>query len=147
MVTRHDVRSRWSSHSEWKYMFFQLLSTMKVNLVAKIMESAYLCLSFHVKHKKLPFLAVLTWFQPRWRPLLVTSQGSSSATTHKIYAVFLGRSKSILWWQNGFEILQHIKNSGRGPSIYLHSLPTCYLAVCDSWAQTLLRNKDGRVQM
>ena len=43
-------------------MFFQLLSTTKVNLVAKIMQSAYLCVIFHVKHKKLPFLAVLTYF-------------------------------------------------------------------------------------
>ena len=37
---------------EWKYMFFQLLSTIKVNLIAKIMQSAYLCVIFHVKHKK-----------------------------------------------------------------------------------------------
>ena len=41
-------------------MFFQLLSTLKVNLVAKITQSAYLCVIFHVKHKKLLFLAVLT---------------------------------------------------------------------------------------
>ena len=41
-------------------MFFQLLSTIKVNLVAKIMQSAYLCVIIHVK--QLPFLAVLTWF-------------------------------------------------------------------------------------
>ena len=34
-------------------MFFQLFSTMKVNLVAKIMRSAYLCVIFHVKHKKI----------------------------------------------------------------------------------------------
>ena len=40
--------------------FFQLLSTIKVTLVAKIMQSAYLCLSFHVKYKKVPFLAALT---------------------------------------------------------------------------------------
>ena len=33
-------------------MFFQLLSTIKVNLMAKIMQSAYLCVIFHVKHKK-----------------------------------------------------------------------------------------------
>ena len=26
------------------------------------MQSVYLCIIFHVKHKKLPFLAVLTWF-------------------------------------------------------------------------------------
>ena len=43
-------------------MFFQFLSTKKVNLVAKTMQSAYLCFIFHVKPKKLPFLAVLTWF-------------------------------------------------------------------------------------
>ena len=29
---------------------------------SKIMQSAYACVIFHVKHKKLPFLAVLTWF-------------------------------------------------------------------------------------
>ena len=45
----------------WK-KFFQLLSTKKVILVTKIMQSAYLCLSFHVKYKKVPFLAALTWF-------------------------------------------------------------------------------------
>ena len=33
---------------------------MKVNLVAKIMQSAYLCVIFYVTHKKLSFLAVLT---------------------------------------------------------------------------------------
>ena len=43
-------------------MFFQLFSTIKVNLVAKIMQSAYLCVIFHVKHKKSPFIAHLTWF-------------------------------------------------------------------------------------
>ena len=26
------------------------------------MQSAYLCVIFHVKNKKLPFLAVVTWF-------------------------------------------------------------------------------------
>ena len=35
---------------------------MKVNLVAKIMQSTYLSVIFHVKYKKLIFLAVLTWF-------------------------------------------------------------------------------------
>ena len=34
-------------------MFFQLLSIIKVNLVAKIMQSAYICIIFHVKHKKI----------------------------------------------------------------------------------------------
>ena len=42
-------------------MFFvQLLSTIKVNLVAKIMQSAYLCVIFHFNYKKIQFLAVLT---------------------------------------------------------------------------------------
>ena len=43
-------------------MFFQLLSTTKVNLVAKMMQSAHFCVIFHVKHKKFTFLAVLSWF-------------------------------------------------------------------------------------
>ena len=34
-------------------MFLQLLSTIKVNILAKIMQSAYLCVVFHVKHKKI----------------------------------------------------------------------------------------------
>ena len=34
-------------------MFFQLLSTIKVNLVAKVVQSAYLCVIFHVKLKKI----------------------------------------------------------------------------------------------
>ena len=36
-------------------MFFQLLSTVKVNIVAKIIQSAYLCAIFHVKDKKCHF--------------------------------------------------------------------------------------------
>ena len=43
-------------------MFFQLISTTTVNFVAKIMQRAYWCVIFHAKHKKLPFLIVLTWF-------------------------------------------------------------------------------------
>ena len=47
----------------WKHMFFQLPSTIKTNLVPKIMQSSYLCVIFHEKHKiSTPFLAVLTWF-------------------------------------------------------------------------------------
>ena len=47
----------------WKYMFFQLPSTIKTNLVSKFMQSSYLCVIFHETHKiSTPFLAVLTWF-------------------------------------------------------------------------------------
>ena len=42
--------------------FFQRFSTIKVNLVAKIVHSALKCVIFYVKHKKLTFLAVLTSF-------------------------------------------------------------------------------------
>ena len=34
-------------------------------------------------------------WRPRWRPLLVTSQASSGATTHKIYLILLRRSKAF----------------------------------------------------
>ena len=56
------ISSRWSSHFGVKIHVFKLSSTIKVNPVAKIMQSAYLCVIFHVKHKKNLFLAVLTWF-------------------------------------------------------------------------------------
>ena len=41
-------------------MFFRLLSTINISLVAKIMLSAYLCVVFHVKDKKITFLSVLS---------------------------------------------------------------------------------------
>ena len=43
-------------------MLFQLLSTIKVKLVHEMMQSAYLCIILHAKHRKLPFIAVLTRF-------------------------------------------------------------------------------------
>ena len=43
-------------------MFFQLFSTIKVNLEAKMIRSAYFVLFFFSSTKKSPFLAVLTWF-------------------------------------------------------------------------------------
>ena len=47
MVTRYDVVSRrWSSHFEWKCIFLKLFSKMKVNLVAKIMQSVSYVLLF-----------------------------------------------------------------------------------------------------
>ena len=36
---------------EWKYMFFQLLSTTKVKIVDEMMQSAYLYVILHNKHK------------------------------------------------------------------------------------------------
>ena len=43
-------------------MFFNFFSTIKVKLVDEMMQSAYSCVILHVKHKKLPFIAILTWF-------------------------------------------------------------------------------------
>jgi len=43
-------------------VLFQLFPTIKVKLVDELMQSAYLCVLLHVKHKKLPFIAVLTWY-------------------------------------------------------------------------------------
>ena len=40
-------------------MLFQLLSTITANFVAKIMQSAYLCVIYHVKHKNRHF----SWFK------------------------------------------------------------------------------------
>ena len=73
-----------------------------------MMQSAYLCVILYVKHKKVLFLAVFT------RPLLVTPQASSRATTYKIYLILLRRSKAFHLRQNPFEILQHNKNSREG---------------------------------
>ena len=61
MITSYDViSSRWSNQFLVKIHVFQLLSTIKLNNVAKIMQSVYLCVIVHVKHQKLLFLAVLT---------------------------------------------------------------------------------------
>ena len=44
-------------------MFFQLLSTIKENLVDKNNEaSTYLCDILHVKHKKIPIFTLFTCF-------------------------------------------------------------------------------------
>ena len=43
-------------------MFFSTFFNKKVNILTKIMQSAYLCVIFHIEHEKLSFLAVLSWF-------------------------------------------------------------------------------------
>ena len=47
---------------EWKCVFLQLFSTIKVKLVDELMQNVYLCVILHVKLKKVPFIAILTWF-------------------------------------------------------------------------------------
>ena len=71
------------------------------------------------------YLISNSW-RPRWRPCLVTSQTSSSATTHKIYLILSRRSKAFHRRQNCFEILQHQNSRERfhqfppAPSPHLH---------------------------
>ena len=43
-------------------MFFQLLSTIKVNLVDEMKRSTYLGIKLHVKQKTCPILGVFTRF-------------------------------------------------------------------------------------
>ena len=125
MVTRYDVKVVKPFLRE--STCFQLFTTIKVNLVAKSCIVLIHVLFFMSSIKKSPFLAVLTWclilvkisWRLTWRPLLVTSQASSSATTDKIYVILLRRSKAFYC----FEILQHIKNSRGG----LHTPPPPYL--------------------
>ena len=116
MVTRYDVISRGGQDNfKWKYMFFQLLSTIKVNLVAKIMQSAYLCVIIHVK--QLPFLAVLTWFLILgkiqdgdycwWRHRPPAAPAPLKYTSSYNLSIYLYTSSC-------FKILQHMKNSREG---------------------------------
>ena len=104
-------------------MFSQLLSTIKVKIVDKMMQNSYLCVILYVRHKKntisrgynLIFNSfVISDMVAKMAPLLVTSQASSSAATDKIYLILLRRSKAVHLRQNRFEILQHIKNSREG---------------------------------
>ena len=56
MVTRYVISSRWSSHFLVKVHVLSTFATIKVTVVAKIMQSAYLFVIFHGKRKNLPFL-------------------------------------------------------------------------------------------
>ena len=104
-------------------MFSQLLSTIKVKIVDKMMQNSYLCVILYVRHKKntisrgynLIFNSfVKSDMVAKMAQLLVTSQASSSAATDKIYLILLRRSKAVHLTQNRFEILQHIENSREG---------------------------------
>ena len=122
-------------------MFFQILSTIKAKLVDEVMQSGYLCVILRATHKKYHFrglnLISYSWqsrrWRPRWRPLLLTSQGSSSATTHKYTS--LRRSKAFYWRQKCFEIPQHVKKLwGEVPSTLIPLvLRWGYEFVCTSW--------------
>ena len=146
MDTRYNViNSRCTNHFWFKCMFSQLLSTIKVKIVDKMMQNSYLCVILYVTHKKntiscgynLIFNSfVKSDMVAKMAPLLVTSQASSSAATDKIYLILLRRSKAVHLRQNRFEILQHIKNSREGshqpPPPPLNVLPWGYEFACMS---------------
>ena len=146
MDTRYNViNSRCSNHFWFKWMLSQLLSTIKVKIVDKMMQNSYLCVILYVTHKKntiscgynLIFNSfVKSDMVAKMAPLLVTSQASSSTATAKIYLILLRRSKAVHLRQNRFEILQHIKNSREGshqpPPPPLNVLPWGYEFACMS---------------
>ena len=63
MVTRFDVISgRWSSNFWVKMGVFATVFNNKSKTCGWIDANVYLCVILHVKHKKVPFIAILTWF-------------------------------------------------------------------------------------
>ena len=61
MVTRYDVAGG-QAIFEWKYMFSQLFSTIKIKSVYKKMQSNYLWAILHVERKKMLIRSVFTLF-------------------------------------------------------------------------------------
>ena len=59
---RHKHQVVKSFSFEWKGMFFQLFSVMKVNFVDKMTQNNYLCVIKHATCKTLLILAVFIWF-------------------------------------------------------------------------------------
>ena len=57
--------------------FFQLLSTITTNRAAKIMQSAYLCVIYHVKHKKSHHFSR---FKPDFQFLVKSKMAAAMAT-------------------------------------------------------------------
>ena len=121
IITIYDVVSRmWPSH------FWVKIHVFSISLNNNSKSCAYnraKCLSicyFSCEAQTVPFLAVFTWF-----PILGKIQdgakmaniiGGVTGLQHglEIYLASLRRSKVFDWRQNRFEILQHIKNSGKG---------------------------------
>ena len=97
-------------------MFFQLFYfTIQINLVAKIMRRACLCVIFLLKHKKSPFLAVLAWFlildkiqdgDHCWR-----RHRPPAASPPTKYTLSCRGDQRLSTRVKSFEILQHIENS------------------------------------
>ena len=129
MATTYDgLSSRWSSHFWVKMPVLTTLFNIKVKPVNEMMQRAYLNVILHVKHKKLSFIAILTWFLILgeiqdgnhfwWRhwPPSAPPPVNKIINNNWINLIFLSRSKAFHWRQNRFKILQIIliKNSVEG---------------------------------
>ena len=98
------------------FNFFQ----QKVKLVDEMMQSAYSCVTLHVKYKKLPFLAVFPWFLILSKIQDGSQDGDHSEWRHRPPAAPPLIKYTSSWedqrlsaeGKTRFEILQH--NSGKG---------------------------------
>ena len=114
MVMTYDVTSsRWSSHFWVKIHVFSTSFNNKSKSYGYNHAKCLVMCYFSCKTQKIYHFS-WSWWRPWSRPLLVTPQASSSATTHKTYFILLSRSKAFNYRQNLFEILQHIRNPGEG---------------------------------
>ena len=88
MVTRYDViSSRWLSHFRVKVHFFNFFNNKSKSCGLHHAKCLFMC---YYQAQKITIsrgfkLISNSSKNPRWRPLLVATQTSSSATTHKIY--------------------------------------------------------------
>ena len=73
MLMIYDViRSMWQEPDRLLHVvkmrgfFLTSFAVLKVKLGDKMIRSTYLCVIFHVKHRKLPILTVFTGFSNSW---------------------------------------------------------------------------------
>ena len=129
MVTTYDVlSSRWSSHFWVKMPVLTALFNNKSKTYQWNDAKGLLKVILHVKHKKLSFIAILTWFlilgeiqdgnHCWWRhwPPSAPPPVNKIINNKWINLILLSRSKAFHWRQNRFKILQIIliKNSVEG---------------------------------
>ena len=123
MVTTYDVlSSRWSNHFWVKmhvlFTFFNnKRKTCQWNDAKGLFKCYFTCEAQKIIIYRDFNLISNSWWNPRWRSLLVTSQGLQQRYPPlKINLMLLSRRKAFHWRQNRFEILQiiRIKNPGEG---------------------------------
>ena len=123
IITIYDViSSRWPSHFWVKIHVFSISFNNNSNSCPYIRAKCLFICYFSCKAQKVPFLAVFTWFPVLGKMMrkdgakMANIIGGVTGLQHRleIYLTSIRRSKVFDWRQNRFEILQHIKNSGKG---------------------------------